>query len=103
MPNKRGGYHPFKPKVFVSRIKWLRIVLEPPKRDPHTGVACWGLVVVFKNGTYIPKNKKEQELLLKHSAFGKEFWLQEQPVRPDENKVLDMATIPTPPNAVEPK
>lgn len=69
----------WKPKVFVSRYRSLRLV-NPGNFPRHTVtatgmVAVWAPVVVFSDGVYVPKNKGEETWILNHKAYKRDFWI----------------------------
>jgi len=86
----------YKPKVFVSNILNLRITPPPPSHhDRSTGEAVYGMVIVFDNGIYFTKNKKEEQALVEHPGFKKDFHLQDSESlnRGTEDRVVDTLTL----------
>jgi len=86
----------YKPKVFVSEILNLRITPPPASHyERNTGEAVYGMVIVFDNGIYFTKNKKEEQELMNHPAFKKDFHLQDSETinQGTKDKVVDVLTI----------
>lgn len=81
IPIKEEDDPNWKPKIFVSRYRSLRLVnpADYPRHIMTVGGAAearYAPVAVFNNWVYIPKNKAEEVWILKHKSYKRDFWVE---------------------------